>query len=60
MTEFITRWFLGAFRESRCPKDRLDRGIAGYTASCFYEVVYVQGANYIDRLRAGSRFPRYY
>ncbi len=52
MTEFITRWFLGAFRDSRCPKDRLDRGIAGYTASCFYEVVYVQGANFIDRLRA--------
>lgn len=52
MTEFLTRWFMGQFRASRCDKGRLDRGIAGYSGSCFYEVVYVQGANFIDRLRA--------
>ncbi len=51
MTEFLTRWFFGAFRGSNCAKDRLDRGIAGYDGSCFYEVVYVQGASFIDRLR---------
>ncbi|MDQ3492451.1 MAG: hypothetical protein M3452_04225 [Chloroflexota bacterium] len=51
MTEFLTRWFLGQFRASRCDKDRLDRSIGGYNASCFYEVVYVQGASFINRLR---------
>jgi len=51
LTEFLTRWFLGQFRASRCDRDRLDRGIAGYDASCFYEVVYVQGATFIDNLR---------
>lgn len=51
VVEFLTRWFFGAFRNSACQNDHLDRSIYGYSHGCFYEVVYVQGANFLDRLR---------
>lgn len=45
---------------SNCAKDRVDRGIVGYDGSCFYEVVYVQGASFIDRLRKDVGYQRFW
>lgn len=49
--DFLARYTLGARRASRCATDRLDRGISGYSAACYFEVVYVQGGNLLDDLR---------
>lgn len=51
VTEFLTRWYLGSFRGSSCAKDRLDRSIYGYSGGCFYETLYVGGANFLNELR---------
>jgi hypothetical protein len=54
-TDFITRYVNGSLRGSLCSPMTLDRPIYGYRA-CYYEVVYVQGANLLNsvRLRMGS------
>jgi hypothetical protein len=54
-TDFITRYVNGQLRGSLCSPMTLDRSIYGYGA-CYYEVVYVQGANLLNsvRLRMGS------
>lgn len=48
--ELISRLFLGGLRPSACPGRRLDLPQAAYGA-CFYEAVYVDGANLLDRIR---------
>lgn len=55
MAEFLTRDFIG-HRASRCALATLDRTVYEYTDSCYYEVIYVQGDNYLDayRLRVGD------
>jgi hypothetical protein len=50
VTEFLTRWFFGSFRGSSCALDRLDLGIRAYDG-CFYEVIYVQGASFLEKMR---------
>ena len=60
VTEFLTRTHMGNFRASRCPTQRLDGSTYAY-GDCFYEVVYVQGANFLNGIRAdmgASRFWR--
>lgn len=49
--DFVTRTVLGSLRGSRCAKDDLDRRITGYTSSCYYETIYIQGANKLNSLR---------
>lgn len=49
--DFLARYVLEARRVSRCPAGRLDRPITGYAASCYYEVVYIQGGNLLDDVR---------
>ena len=49
--DFLARYTLGARRASRCPTDRLDGTIYDYQSGCYYEVVYIQGGNFLDDLR---------
>ncbi|HEY7591451.1 MAG TPA: hypothetical protein VH723_10690 [Candidatus Limnocylindrales bacterium] len=56
MADFLTRRVLGTRRASRCATARLDLSIYRYSNACYYEVVYIQGGNFIDdlRVRMGS------
>ncbi len=45
------RFITGTGRSSRCATDTLDRSIHRYSASCYFEVVYVQGGRVLDGLR---------
>lgn len=51
VTDFLARYVLGQKRASRCSTARLDLSIYRYSSSCYYEVVYIQGGNFIDDLR---------
>ena len=50
-TDFVARRVLGLRRASRCATDDLDRSIYRYSATCYYEVVYIQGGNLLDNAR---------
>ncbi len=50
-TDFTARYVLGAKRGSRCDRGRLDLAIYDYSNACYYEIVYIQGGNLIDRAR---------
>ena len=54
--DFVARHVLGLRRASRCPTVRLDLSIYSYSASCYYEDIYIQGGNLIDdtRVKIGS------
>lgn len=54
--DFAARSVLGLRRASRCKTSTLDRTIYQYTASCYYETIYIQGGNLLDdaRKRMGS------
>jgi hypothetical protein len=49
--DFAARFVLGQKRSSRCGTTRLDRSIYDYSAACYYEVIYIQGGNLLDRAR---------
>jgi hypothetical protein len=49
--DMLARTVLGSLRSSHCASDELDRGHAGYSSSCYYEVIYIQGANFLNRMR---------
>jgi aminopeptidase N len=51
MTDFLARYVLGQKRSSRCSTARLDLSIYRYSTACYYEIVYIQGGNFIDDLR---------
>jgi aminopeptidase N len=51
VTDFLARYVLGSRRSSRCDTARLDRSIYQYGSTCYYEVVYIQGGNYLNGLR---------
>jgi hypothetical protein len=48
--EVVSRLFLDALRPGACPGRRLDRPKSAY-GGCFYESIYVDGANLLDRVR---------
>jgi len=50
-TDFLARYTLGLRRASRCSTARLDLTIYRYSGACYYEIVYIQGGNFIDDLR---------
>jgi hypothetical protein len=56
MADFLARHVLGTRRASRCGTSRLDLSIYRYSSACYYEVVYIQGGNFINdlRVRMGS------
>jgi hypothetical protein len=51
LTDFLARYVLSQKRASRCSTARLDLSIYRYSTSCYYEIVYIQGGNFIDDLR---------
>ena len=51
VADFLTRHILGTRRASRCGAARLDLSIYRYSSSCYYEVVYIQGGNFLNDLR---------
>jgi hypothetical protein len=55
--DLLARTTLGTFRTTRCPRVALDRTIAAYSKTCYYEVVLVQGGRLLDdvRRRMGSK-----
>jgi hypothetical protein len=51
LAEYLSRKSRGVLRSSRCRVDRLDRRIFDYGPGCYYEVIYVQGALFPEKLR---------
>lgn len=49
--DFLARYTLGQRRSSRCSTATLDRSIYQYSSGCYYEVVYIQGGNFLDGIR---------
>lgn len=49
--DFVARHVLGVRRASRCATARLDLSIYRYSNACYYEVIYIQGGNFLDDLR---------
>ncbi|CAN5573597.1 hypothetical protein BH23CHL8_BH23CHL8_01920 [soil metagenome] len=61
LAEYFSRRARGVLRASRCAQDRLDRSIHRYAPGCYYEIIYVQGALFLDKLRrdfGNARFRR--
>jgi hypothetical protein len=51
VTDMVARYVLGLRRGSRCATATLDRSIYRYSATCYYEIVYIQGGNLLDDAR---------
>lgn len=51
ITDMVARYLTGTRRASRCTTGALDRSIYAYSASCYYERVYIQGGNLLDNTR---------
>ena len=49
--DMLARTVLGTLRSSNCAKDELDKKITGYSSGCYYETIYIQGGNTLDRYR---------
>ena len=49
--DMVARNILGLRRASRCATARLDLTIYQYSSTCYYEVIYIQGGNFLDDLR---------
>jgi aminopeptidase N len=61
MADYFSRKAHLSLRHSRCRTDRLDRDIRDYSSACYFEVVYVQGARFLEGLRrdfGDGRFKR--
>ena len=54
--DFVARSVMGLHRASRCATARLDLAIYDYSATCYFETIYIQGGNLLDaaRRRMGS------
>jgi len=50
VVEMLTRLIEGN-RGSRCPIANLDGTVYDYTSDCYYEVIYIQGTNYLNAYR---------
>ena len=50
LAEFLVRTIIG-FRSSKCGDRNLDGSVYEYSATCYYEVIYIQGGNFLDDLR---------
>ena len=51
-SDLLARTVLHTLRASRCGQAALDRSLAKYAGSCYYEQVFVQGGRVLDSLRA--------
>ena len=60
MADFLARYITGTGRTSRCATATLDRSIYGYSRSCYFEIVYVQGGRVLDALRRRMGGPAFW
>lgn len=51
LADYFSRKKHLSIRASRCKTDRLDRETQAYSDGCYFEVIYVQGARFLDKLR---------
>jgi hypothetical protein len=51
LADYFSRKARSGLRPSQCRRDRLDRDIRAYTSACYFEVIYIQGALFLDQLR---------
>jgi hypothetical protein len=51
VTDFLARHVLGQRRSARCSTARLDLSIYKYSSACYYEIVYIQGGNFLNDIR---------
>jgi hypothetical protein len=51
MADLVARYTLSEFRASRCSTARFDLPITAYSSACYYEDIYIQGANWLNDLR---------
>jgi hypothetical protein len=51
LVEMLTRTIEGN-RGSHCPIANLDGSVYDYTSDCYYEVIYIQGTNYLNAYRS--------
>jgi hypothetical protein len=51
LADYFSRKKHLSIRASRCKTDRLDRDTQAYSDGCYFEVVYVQGARFLNNLR---------
>jgi hypothetical protein len=47
LADFLSRDLLNEWQTSRCAQQELDGSVYDYSRFCYYEVVYVQGSNYL-------------
>ncbi|HYO43855.1 MAG TPA: hypothetical protein VES19_11715 [Candidatus Limnocylindrales bacterium] len=52
ITDMVARYLTGTRRASRCTPGPLDRTIYAYSSTCYYERIYIQGGNLLDRTRS--------
>ncbi len=50
LADYFSRKAHLSIRASRCKMDRLDREIRAYSTNCYFEVIYIQGARFLDKL----------
>ena len=50
LAEFLARTITG-FRDSKCSETNLDGSVYDYGSRCYYEVIYIQGADYLNEYR---------
>lgn len=51
LAEFMARDMLASWRSSKCSRNNLDGSIYDYSRSCYGEVIYIQGAQYLRQYR---------
>jgi hypothetical protein len=58
--DLLARTVLGTLRASRCATNVLDRTILGYSSSCYYETIYIQGGDFLNLLRTKMGTTRFW
>jgi hypothetical protein len=51
VADMVARTVVDLHRGSACPTQRLDLPITSYSGACYYEVIYIQGGNWLNALR---------
>ncbi len=60
LVDFMARTHVHLFRGSRCARDRFDLPIYHYSRNCYYEVIYVQGSDFLNELRRDMGGPSFW
>jgi hypothetical protein len=58
--DHMARYTTGIWRATRCSTGRLDLSIYHYGSACYFEIIYIQGAAFLDRIRTRIGTTRYW